>query len=154
MTRKLTSKQEAFRIAYLENGGNARQAYRLAYDCEGMADQTVDKEAAKLLKHEKIRPLLDRGLERIQIQADAKGLLSLEEHMERLDKLGKAAEADGKYAAAITAEVKRGELRRFYVKQVETGEVGAFSQMTDEELKQYIEQESEALGVGGNSRVN
>ena len=35
--------------------------------------------------------------------------------------------------AAISAEVKRGELRRFYVKQIESARVEEFSKMYDEE---------------------
>jgi hypothetical protein len=38
--------------------------------------------------------------------------------------------------AAITAEVKRGELRRFYVKQVES--INEFADWSDEELKAFI----------------
>ena len=40
--------------------------------------------------------------------------------------------------AAITAEVKRGELMRFYVKQVESAHVNKFSHMSDEELEAFI----------------
>jgi hypothetical protein len=35
-------------------------------------------------------------------------------------------------SAAIAAEVKRGELIRFYVKQVESSHVNEFSRMSDE----------------------
>jgi len=41
-------------------------------------------------------------------------------------------------SAAITAEVKRGELMRFYVKQVESAPVNEFSRMSDEELEAFI----------------
>ena len=41
-------------------------------------------------------------------------------------------------SAAITAEVKRGELMRFYVKQVESAHVNEFSHMSDEELEAFI----------------
>jgi len=41
-------------------------------------------------------------------------------------------------SAAITAEVKRGELMRFYVKQVESAHVNKFSHMSDEELEAFI----------------
>jgi len=143
MTRKLTPKQEAFRIAYLENGGNGRQAYKIAYDAHGMSDQSVDKEVKKLLKNPLLNPLSDK----IQIQAEAKALLTFEEHMDNLKRIADKAEADGKYAAAYGAEVKRGELRRFYVKQVETGEAGAFSQMSDDELIEYIRRNDSAPGA-------
>jgi len=150
MARKLTPKQEAFRIAYL-NKKNGREAYRLAYDAEKMSDAAIDSEVQKLLKHELLGPMITLGLERaserIQIQADARGLLTLEAHMERLDFLGKAAEAEGKYDAAIKAEVKRGELRRFYIKQVETGDVGEFSHMPDEQLDDVVKQLEKELGL-------
>ena len=48
------------------------------------------------------------------------------------------AKANGQISAATQAEVKRGELRRFYVKQVETDVISEFSRMTDEELKAFI----------------
>ena len=44
----------------------------------------------------------------------------------------------GQLSAAITAEVKRGELMRFYVKQVESAPVNEFSRMSDEELEAFI----------------
>jgi hypothetical protein len=40
------------------------------------------------------------------------------------------AQQRGQLSAAIQAEVKRGELRRFYVKQVETGDAGEFERMS------------------------
>ena len=41
-------------------------------------------------------------------------------------------------SAAITAEVKRGELMRFYVKQVESAHVNEFNHMSKEELEAFI----------------
>jgi hypothetical protein len=41
-------------------------------------------------------------------------------------------------SAAIRAEELRGQLRRFYVKQVESGDVGDFSRMSTEELRAYV----------------
>jgi hypothetical protein len=46
-----------------------------------------------------------------QKKAEAKALLSLEEHMEKLAALRDSAEAANQYSAAIAAKVKRGELR-------------------------------------------
>jgi hypothetical protein len=40
------------------------------------------------------------------------------------------------------AEVKRGELRRFYVKQVETALQNPFAHMSDEELVEFIQTEA------------
>jgi hypothetical protein len=41
-------------------------------------------------------------------------------------------------SAAITAEVKRCELMRFYVKQVESSHVNQFSRMSEAELEAFI----------------
>ena len=65
-------------------------------------------------------------------------ILTLEVHMRELQSLRDAARAAGQLSAAITAEVKRGELMRFYVKQVESAHVNEFSHMSDEELKAFI----------------
>jgi hypothetical protein len=45
-------------------------------------------------------------------------------------------------SAAIAAEVKRGELRRFYVKQVETALQNPFAHMSDQELADFIRTEA------------
>ena len=58
--------------------------------------------------------------------------------MSELQRLRDAARTAGQLSAAITAEVKRGELMRFYVKQVESAQVNDFSRMSDEELEAFI----------------
>jgi hypothetical protein len=151
MARNLTLKQEAFRIAYLEKN-NGREAYKIAYDADGMSDAAIDAEVQKLVKHPVLGPLIalgrERHAERIQIQAEVKGLMTLEEHDRNLKELRDLAKDDGKFAAAVSAEVKRGELRRFYVKQVEQGEAGAFAQMPEEDLDAYIKNLAKELNAG------
>jgi len=58
--------------------------------------------------------------------------------MSELQSLRDAARTAGQLSAAITAEVKRGELMRFYVKQVESAQVDEFSHMSVEELEAFI----------------
>ena len=55
--------------------------------------------------------------------------------MEKLRELRDKADQRGQTNAAIQAEVKRGELNRFYIKQIETGDAGDFARMSDEELE-------------------
>jgi len=50
---KLTPKQENFCNYYLETG-NASEAYRRAYSCENMKDETVNERSCRLLKEYKI----------------------------------------------------------------------------------------------------
>ncbi len=52
---KLTLKQEAFCRAYIENGGNASEAYRRVYDVSpDTKPNTVEKRACELLKNGKV----------------------------------------------------------------------------------------------------
>jgi hypothetical protein len=64
--------------------------------------------------------------------------LTVEQHMTQLRELRDDARQRGQLSAAIQAEVKRGELRRFYVRQVENRDVGEFDRMTTEELRAFV----------------
>jgi hypothetical protein len=114
-----------------------QERHRLAYNAGNMSSTSIDKEARRLLKDPRITPRLQELAER----REAKALLSLEEHMEKLAQLRDKAEENGQMSAAIAAEVKRGELRRFYVKQVESAQPGDFlKDMSDAELAEFIRQ--------------
>jgi hypothetical protein len=97
-----------------------------------MSAAAVEVEAPRLLNH----PKVTLRLARVQEKEEVKALLSLEEHMEELRVLREMAKNNNQLSAAITAEVKRGELRRFYVKQVES--INEFADWSDEELKAFI----------------
>ena len=81
-----------------------------------------------------------------------KALLSLEEHMEELRVLREMAKTNNQWSVAISAEVKRGELRRFYVKQVESGGIGEFADWSDEELEAFIRHENPVAVADGKAR--
>jgi phage terminase small subunit len=53
MACKLTPKQGAFALAYIETG-NASEAYRRAYSVNGKSENTVHVEASRLLDNPKI----------------------------------------------------------------------------------------------------
>jgi len=116
----LTTKQEAFCLAYIESG-NATDAYRKAGYSPGMAQKTAMEAASRLLKNGKIVARLD---ELRKPAADA-AQLTLQGHLERLERLSEAAEKEGKYSAAVAAEVARGKVSGFYVEKVEhSGAIG------------------------------
>lgn len=48
---KLTTQQQKFLLQYFSNGKNASEAYRYAYNCEGMKKTSIWVEASKLLKN-------------------------------------------------------------------------------------------------------
>ena len=50
----LTEKQERFCIEYVDNGGNASEAYRVCYDTSSMQSATINREASRLLQNHKI----------------------------------------------------------------------------------------------------
>jgi phage terminase small subunit len=64
---KLTLKQEAFCLAYIETG-NATEAYRRSYSCGNMKPESVNRKAKELMDNGKItarleelkKPILDR----------------------------------------------------------------------------------------------
>jgi len=130
---KLTLKQETFVNALLETG-NQYEAYCRAYECEKMSRGAIDVEASKLARHPKIALRIGQ----FRQSKTAEAILTLEAHMNELQSLRDAARSAGQLSAAITAEVKRGELMRFYVKRVESAQVDEFSHMSVEELKAFI----------------
>jgi phage terminase small subunit len=71
---KLTLKQERFAQAYVENGGNASDAYRTAYDSADMQPETIHVKACELVKHGKVSVRLDQlradTLRRHQVTVD------------------------------------------------------------------------------------
>jgi hypothetical protein len=73
-----------------------------------------------------------------QVAAQSAATLTLGAHMEMLRELRDKADQRGQTSAAIRAEELRGQLKRFYVRQVETGDAGDFSRMSTEELRAYV----------------
>ena len=63
---KLTLKQEGFVRAYIENGGNATQAYRDSYSADGMSEKTLNEAASRLLKNSKVAARLEEYHQRTQ----------------------------------------------------------------------------------------
>jgi hypothetical protein len=74
----------------------------------------------------------------VAAQSITAAALTFDAHMQKLEEVRDDARQRGQLSTAIQAEVKRGELRRFYVKQVETGDAGEFERMSTEELRAYV----------------
>lgn len=111
---KLTAKQEAFCLAYLETG-NASEGYRQAYKTDRMKPLTINKRASELLARGDIAGRLDELREPVRARAQ----LTLESHLQRLKDLSEAAERKGQFAAAIAAETNRGKAAGLYVEKVD-----------------------------------
>jgi phage terminase small subunit len=114
MADKLTPKQEAFCLAYVETG-NASEAYRRAYSAEQMAPATVNRKAKEVLDNGKITARLAE----IRKPAADAAQVTLESHLKRLHDLSLAAEAAGQLSAAISAEVARGKAAGIHIEKSE-----------------------------------
>lgn len=75
-----------------------------------------DGNAVRLKGNEKVRARVAE----LQSKSESSALLTLEEHMAELATLRELAKTHGQISAATTAEVKRGELRGFYVSRSES----------------------------------
>lgn len=109
---KLTPKQEAFCLAYIETG-NASEAYRQAYNVSRMKPETVNRCAKELLDN----PKITARIQALRASAAKKAQFTLESHIETLKELRDEAKALGQMSAAIQAETQRGKAAGFYVEK-------------------------------------
>ncbi|MDP1931917.1 MAG: terminase small subunit [Gammaproteobacteria bacterium] len=127
---KLTAKQESFCLAYIETG-SASEAYRQAYNCKAMKPPTISVKASELLANGKITV----RLEELRAPVRKRAQISLHQHLDDLKRLRDKAENEGKFSAAVTAEVSRGRASGLYVEQIElTGRDGAAIQVINAEM--------------------
>lgn len=111
---KLTAKQEAFCLAYIETN-NASEAYRRSYNADKMKSETINRKAAELMNNGKITARLEQLREPVRERAQ----ITLESHLERLNHLSLMAEQAEQYSAAIKAEESRGKVAGLYVEKIE-----------------------------------
>jgi Histidine kinase-, DNA gyrase B-, and HSP90-like ATPase len=105
------------------------------------------------LRKLKVRSRIVELQAQVASQSVTAAALTLDGHMEKLRELRDKADQRGQTSAAIRAEELRGQLKRFYVKQVESGEAGEFERMSDEELRKIIaEQEITLAALSGETK--
>jgi hypothetical protein len=118
------------------NGGNQMDAWKKRIRIQ--RPESMHQQASVFFRKLKVHSRIVELQAQVASQSVTAAALTLDAHMEELRVLRDEARQRGQLSAAIQAEVKRGELRRFYVKQVESGEAGEFDRMTDDELREYI----------------
>lgn len=115
----LTPQREAFAVAYVKQPprkkGAGSAAYREAFNAENMSANAIAREASLLLKDPKVA---QRIAELREPAAEEAGM-TLKSHLADLKRLRDLAEKDGKFSAAVTAEVNRGKASGLYVEQVQ-----------------------------------
>jgi hypothetical protein len=115
----LDPKEEVIVAAYMQNGGNQTEAWKAGNPNSKAKAQSIHVQASKFFSQDKVRLRIAELHVKVEDKAADGILLTIEQHMRKLEELRDKADARGQLSAAIAAEVKRGELRRFYVKQVE-----------------------------------
>jgi phage terminase small subunit len=112
---ELTPKQEAFAQAIV-TGMSQADAYRAAYTVgDKTKPETVQNQAHILMK----RPDISARVAELRKPVVEAVRITLLSHLERLRELSQAAEKDGQFSAAITAEVSRGKACGLYVEKSE-----------------------------------
>lgn len=112
MLSELTPKQEAFCVAYIKSG-NASEAYRLAYDAANMSESSVNVEASNLIRNPKLAPRLAE----LRASVAESSNVTLRSHLADLLWLREMAAKDGKYGAAVQAEMARGKVIGLYIER-------------------------------------
>jgi hypothetical protein len=134
----LDPKEEAIVVACVRNGGNQSAAWKECHPESKAQSATIHAKASKFFAQDKVRIRLAELHSEVANKLSDHAALSIEEHLKKLAEMRDRAISLNQMGAAIKAEQLRGELRRFYVKQVETGDAGDFSRMSDEELRAFV----------------
>lgn len=127
----MTPKQESFCLAYIETG-NASEAYRRAYNAGKMKPETINRTAKELLDTHKIAARIAE----LRAPVVERAQITLEQHLADLKRLRDKAEREGKFSAAVTAEMARGKASGLYVEKTElTGKDGGPVQVETPKLE-------------------
>lgn len=135
----MTPRQEKFCLAYLETS-NASEAYRRSYSWENMSAATVNRSAKDVFDNPKVRA----RIKELHESAATAAQMTLEGHLNDLQRLRDKAEGKEKYSAAVAAEISRGKAAGFYVEKLDIRH--SFAQMSDAELDARITELEEQLG--------
>ena len=122
MARNLTPKQEAFCNA-VASGAKQIDAYRLAYDHEGMSEDAKYVESCKIMSN----PRIAQRIAELRAPVIAKAQITLENHIAELQRLAKVAEDAGNVQAAIKATELTGKVSGLYVEKVDQNVSGGLT---------------------------
>lgn len=111
----LTPKQEKFCLVYVETG-SASEAYRQAYDVKpDTKPANINRQAKAIIDNPKIAS----RIKELQKPAQDAAMVTLEQHVKKLQELRDAAQSNEKYDAAIKAEVSIGKACGLYTEKVD-----------------------------------
>lgn len=113
---KLTGKQQQFILYYNINGGNATEAYKKSYNCEGMKDTSINVEASKLLKNPNVSLWIKQAEKNIQQVFEDEIKYSAKDCFDELAEVqARAKRNTGNYSQEIKAIELKGKLAGHFV---------------------------------------
>lgn len=110
---ELTPSQAKFVEGLLSGQLTSKDAYRAAYNCENMGENSISVEAARLKAHPKIAltiSILRKG-------GLGAAIVTLDGHLQELERLKAIAIETGNVGAAVQAEQLRGKAAGHYVER-------------------------------------
>ena len=114
MADKLTPKQEAFVLAYIETG-NASEAYRRAYNAENMSEKVIHNKASDLLKRGDIRV----RIEALQKHHQQRHAVTVDSLTNKLIEDRELAHKNEQASAAIAATMGKAKLHGLLKDKIE-----------------------------------
>ena len=136
--KPLTPQQEKFARLVAE-GKNQSKAYVLAYPkAKGWKPTSIAVAGSKLMALDNV----SQTIAELRAEASKKTVITLESHLAELERLRDLALENGKFEAAINAEVHRGKAKGLYVSKTEdvTDPMRkALGRMKPEQLENVIE---------------
>ena len=112
--RQLTPKQEAFVREYLLDLNATKAAMRAGYSA-----RTAGSQGERLLKNVEVCAAVKAAQATV---AENNGM-TIAAHLLALKEIRDAAQAEGKYSAAASAEIARGKVAGFYIENVKIEDV-------------------------------
>ncbi len=113
---KLTEQQQNFVLNYIINGNNATNAYKSAYRCDNMKDESINVEASKMLKHPKISLWIKQANANVQEVFEDEIKYSAKDCFEELERIRDKTEDSFKTVnTALKAVELKGKLAGHFV---------------------------------------
>ena len=131
---RLTYKQQKFVMRYIQNDGNASEAYRYAYDCSKMSDKAINVEASKMLKNPNITLWIEHYQKNVQDFIDEEIMYSTNDAFQELEELQQKSMSSSKtFNIAMKAIENKCKLKGLFTDKVEVSG-GATVQMGSVEI--------------------
>lgn len=131
---RLTYKQQKFVMRYIQNGGNASEAYRYAYDCSKMSDKAINVEASKMLKNPNITLWIEHYQKNVQDFINEEIMYSTNDAFQELEELQQKSMTSSKtFNIAMKAIENKCKLKGLFTDKVEVSG-GATVQMGSVEI--------------------